>query len=532
MRIRIRVELDSWDHARDLHDGLRLQSVFSSGRFIIRLNDLFLPRKYRYPLFMPASQYNSQKSQWEELAQRCQKEQCQLKFRDLPGDNLQVTLLGNELFSVGPMKICAEELVRGTTVNTWNQRFFDNTIVRKLTSDIQDMTGAFAQFDRRFRCVRLYGSAAAIDKAREQLQAYGEELSRTEYTRELSTQQAIRFFIEHVYPPLTETYGEDAVKLDLTSNPKKVIVTGDEEIRHRLNKLFDEGMNGGSSGGTTYDAGNDSQDCPICMCPVTAPTTLDCGHIYCTQCLTHLIKSSLESTSFPLTCPAEEGRCAAPISISLLEKFLHATMLRQLLETAFHAYLQQNPDGIFPCKTPGCTQLYARDADGKDGGPKTVRCPSCFVSACASCGKNAHPGASCEEARHDLSEEYIDSSDDIRRCPSCQTPIFKDGGCNHVSCRCGKHICWRCMQVFPKSDLCYQHMRDDHGGCFDADTITGTVPRDRRRLMFPAVPAAFIEEDARARRTLDGLDRLTARHRGRYVMRGTFFGGGRRGRAT
>lgn len=398
------------------------------------------------------------------------------------------------------MKVRAEQLARGTVINMWNRRLFSEDVARMLTNELQEATGALVQVDRRLRCLRAYGIPTAVENARERLQLFAEELARNEYTRELSSQRTVRFFVEIGYPKLTETYGEEAVTMDLASLPKKITVTGDEEIRHRLDELFGDS----NKDWVPTNLGNgvkDDQDCPICMCPVTAPTELTCGHVYCTQCLTHFVKSGLESTSFPLTCSADEARCGVPIAISLLEKFLHAPKFQQLLEAAFHAYMERNPDVLSPCKTPGCTQIFAKDASGRRNGSKVTKCPACFSSACAACGKNPHQGVSCEMAGRDISEEYINNSKDIRRCPSCQTPIYKDGGCNHVSCRCGKHICWRCTGVFATSELCYRHMRDQHGGLFDEDMDAADARRGPQapHAAFGNIPAAFIEEDARAR---------------------------------
>ena len=37
--------------------------------------------------------------------------------------------------------------------------------------------------------------------------------------------------------------------------------------------------------------------------------------------------------------------------------------------------------------------------------------------------------------------------DRVRRCPKCQAPIEKNGGCDHVSCtRCGRHFDWASSQ--------------------------------------------------------------------------------------
>lgn len=136
------------------------------------------------------------------------------------------------------MKVRAEQLARGTVINMWNRRLFSEDVARMLTNELQEATGALVQVDRRLRCLRAYGIPTAVENARERLQLFAEELARNEYTRELSSQRTVRFFVEIGYPKLTETYGEEAVTMDLASLPKKITVTGDEEIRHRLDELF------------------------------------------------------------------------------------------------------------------------------------------------------------------------------------------------------------------------------------------------------------------------------------------------------
>ena len=32
------------------------------------------------------------------------------------------------------------------------------------------------------------------------------------------------------------------------------------------------------------------------------------------------------------------------------------------------------------------------------------------------------------------------------KCPYCVSPINKNGGCNHISCVCGEHLCWKCLK--------------------------------------------------------------------------------------
>lgn len=51
-----------------------------------------------------------------------------------------------------------------------------------------------------------------------------------------------------------------------------------------------------------------------------------------------------------------------------------------------------------------------------------------------------------------------------KQCPNCNVITEKISGCNHISCRCGKHWCFKCEQspIFDYPFLCYEHMKEIH----------------------------------------------------------------------
>jgi hypothetical protein len=51
----------------------------------------------------------------------------------------------------------------------------------------------------------------------------------------------------------------------------------------------------------------------------------------------------------------------------------------------------------------------------------------------------------------------------IRPCPTCGTMVEKSYGCDHITCQCGGHWCFRCGEAF-ESETIYRHMNEAHGG--------------------------------------------------------------------
>jgi len=226
-----------------------------------------------------------------------------------------------------------------------------------------------------------------------------------------------------------------------------------------------------------YHKGDDDQTCPICYDSISSPYRLGCGHAYCDACLRHFVSSAVNSSDqLPLTCLGDEARCRVPIPISVVQQFLTPELFNRLLKAAFDAYITKHAEEFKHCKTPDCTQIYRAAVGQADGAPQTLHCPSCSTAVCNGCHEDAHEGVSCVDsrARRDATaeqERFIDAwiaeqGGRVKKCPQCSVPIEKLGGCNRMSCRCGAHICWRCMGIF-SGDTIYPHMQAVHGTYYD-----------------------------------------------------------------
>jgi hypothetical protein len=66
-------------------------------------------------------------------------------------------------------------------------------------------------------------------------------------------------------------------------------------------------------------------------------------------------------------------------------------------------------------------------------------------------------------AQPDGYEDDGDWSDNIglkKNCPSCDVLIEHDGGCNHMTCACGTHFCFVCLETWCDGDDIYSHFGD------------------------------------------------------------------------
>ena len=79
------------------------------------------------------------------------------------------------------------------------------------------------------------------------------------------------------------------------------------------------------------------------------------------------------------------------------------------------------------------------------------------------------PNGVRRESRSRAIQAYIWKVRNTRKCPKCRMRIQKSGGCDHMTCKCGHEICWRC------------------GGNYSRKSRSGTVRRGCSSDLFPSL---------------------------------------------
>ncbi|KAI6145209.1 hypothetical protein BKA82DRAFT_839651 [Pisolithus tinctorius] len=424
---------------------------------------LRVPHPMDFTISLDPEQYSAQKPQWDALIGGLgDPTACMLNIYK-HGTTVRIRLSGSQNDAVGALKVKVENLARGETVQGWHRTLAHPK--NKFSKQVLVETGAYMRVDWKTQVLKVYGSATSTERARKMISEELDRLSSADFTTTVP-KPAVRSLInEGGLAQLKETFGEDAVKFDITS--KRITVSGGEEARLALDSIVRTAMRNNQKHST---ASQTETACPICLDDISIPFNLGCGHAYCVTCLRHFLLSALEASEFPLRCLGNDGRCNIPIPIPSIKRFLPPASFNRLLEAAFTFYLTRHPNEFKYCKTPDCTQIYRSTGSEVQ---VTLRCPSCFSVTCSSCGES-HDGLQCAEVRRRQAEEEERQNSTwvaaqggrVKRCPQCSVLIEKLEGCNHMTCNCGAHICWRCMGIFTR-DTIYTHMREAHQGIYD-----------------------------------------------------------------
>jgi len=203
-----------------------------------------------------------------------------------------------------------------------------------------------------------------------------------------------------------------------------------------------------------------SDRCMVCFDNVTGSSfchNLACKHPTCNECLQqHVAMQLAEGDISSIICP--EPACRLPISLEMVGQMFgdpsEEVSKLQVLKAQKYVDLLETTTW---CPKPGCTRIVSIRSDGHGpSAPTSVTC-ACGTLFCFSCKElNGHEPVSCRDWAAWLKElaELRKQMDDASRlwvesnsqqC-TCGAQIQRNGGCNHMHCRCGREFCYVCGQ--------------------------------------------------------------------------------------
>ena len=184
------------------------------------------------------------------------------------------------------------------------------------------------------------------------------------------------------------------------------------------------------------------------------------GHSFCPDCLrswasqTEQLQSMVMRRSFSMQCMGftRDERCHASISSETLATLICSCrcMSRRLCSCSRLARLGRDLQRRAELLQQGSQQHH-----------HVVECPQ---PGCVGVGFSRNGTAMCWLCEHQWSIEGAlwqffrrifrstsagwDLHNGIQRCPSCNAAIYKDGGCDHMTCRCGYEFYWSSLRRY------------------------------------------------------------------------------------
>ena len=460
--VRVKAYFGSLEDAKRAHDSL-------DGKQLNENSPIFhtsLPSALQYKTTVTFQQYEAQKGKWDALSQNMTGSDAQVQISTTEDwKTIFICVSGQDKKAVGSLKVRVEGMVAGERLDSqfWHPSFLTPN-GKAFFEHIYKEKKVHVGIDLKFRALRLYGETKAIEEVRQMIKEEINRLARLETTVTLD-QKSIGFFMRQGLGRLQELLGEENVVLKFVRGQCEITIKGGEEERHHLSRLIRESQ-AAQTMEQTHPEKDEKETCPICYDEVSHPEQLGCGHIYCSGCLRHYLASAPETKTFPLVCLGDETACKIPISLPLIRRFMTPQAFQALVEAAFRSYLDQHSQELKYCTTPDCQQIYRHSRE-----IRILQCPSCFSSICSACDDEAHEGLTCQQRRDQKNPSVQDrlfngwADEHGKRCPECNSVIEKIDGCNHITCRCGAHLCWKCGKTF-RADEIYGHLNTAHGGYY------------------------------------------------------------------
>ncbi|KAB2008594.1 hypothetical protein ES319_D10G109800v1 [Gossypium barbadense] len=386
----------------------------------------------------------------------------------------QVRISANATKTVAELRRPVEELMNGRTVKHASltpsilQHLFSRDGINLMRS-LQRETRTYILFDRHSLNIRIFGlpddAAVAQQKLMQSLLSYHE-------SKQLEVRLRGRGLPPDMMKEVVKKFGPDLHGLkeklpgaEFTLNTRHHIISicGNKEMKQKVEEIVLQIAEAGRDLAVRSDS---EVSCPICLCEVEDGYRLEgCSHFFCRSCLVEQCESAIKNLdSFPLCC-AQQG-CKAPILLTDLKSLLSTEKLEELFRASLGAFVVSSGGAYRFCPSPDCPSVY------RVAGPETVGepfvCGACYAETCTRCHLEYHPYLSCEKYREfkedpDMSlKEWCKGKEQVKTCPVCGYTIEKIDGCNHVECKCGRHVCWVCLEFFSSSDDCYGHLRAVH----------------------------------------------------------------------
>ncbi|KAF4635464.1 hypothetical protein G7Y89_g2641 [Cudoniella acicularis] len=181
--------------------------------------------------------------------------------------------------------------------------------------------------------------------------------------------------------------------------------------------------------------------------------TAKCAHQTntCIPCLQYWIAAELDRGGLEAIKCSE---CPEPLQHGDIKCYATEDVYERYDRLATRAILNAIPNFRW-CLRPGCEsgQIHVTGDDG----PIFKCCdPNCGFRFCVTHSMPWHEGETCAEYDYRTHGRFKDDEASVKTiqevckiCPKCNSPIEKNGGCDHMTClKCKDEFCWECLAPY------------------------------------------------------------------------------------
>ena len=188
------------------------------------------------------------------------------------------------------------------------------------------------------------------------------------------------------------------------------------------------------------------------------------GHLICKTCIKkHAENTIYQNLSCKIRCIDCHSKCYGIFDEEILKDILEPRVLGEYRNLK---KIEEIKDLCFDDINIKLCQHCGSGADIGEVEQTLLVCMECFKDTCLKCNQIDHPGKECyslgnvvQSKRQEIEDKMTEAL--IVKCNKCNTSIFKNEGCNKVTCVCGTHNCYMCKQIITKA-VGYSHFCREH----------------------------------------------------------------------
>lgn len=189
------------------------------------------------------------------------------------------------------------------------------------------------------------------------------------------------------------------------------------------------------------------------------------GHLICKMCIKkHAENTIYQQLSCKVKCIDCSEKCFGEFSEETLKSILNDRVFAEYKNLKKVEEINQLCVDDINIKL--CQHCGSGTDIGEDSGQTLLVCMECFKDTCLKCNQVDHPGKQCYSLgnitqckRQEIEDKMTEAL--IVKCNQCNKSIFKNEGCNKITCICGTHNCYVCKQIIPNS-VGYSHFCRSH----------------------------------------------------------------------